>query len=274
MDSVSNNEEEDDDYDVSSDSFGDIKKKKIVLSNKANTKVIATKKSVTQLLSKPINDSSVIAKPSAASSKTNNAPNNNKRKLLSDDDDDDDSSVEFFLNSIEKENLNKSNYNVNKKASPPAKTAKVSQPKTSPTDMKKSAVRNSMTISSQKSSVSMSSGGAAEVDITKGDNIATETAAKNIEIFEIRNKFCTQLYGSMKTQIRLNSNEGDGKLNDFFKDLVEFRPTTVIGSVVCFILFYPPTKCLITKDSLGNKTGRYSLILYYLKNSLSFILTI
>lgn len=164
VDSVSN-DEEDDDFDASSDSDGDTKKKKKVSPKKSNPKVTA-KQSVTAS-SKPI--SGAIAKP-AAVSKAKSAPK--KRKL--DDDDDDDDSIEF----VENENINKSN--VSKKASPPAKGAKVSPPpKTSPKDVKKPAVpsqSNSMT----NSAVATSSGGTADVDITKGDNIATEAAAKKL----------------------------------------------------------------------------------------------
>jgi len=158
--SISEGDDDDDDFDASSESDSGKKKKK-ASPKKASPKSVA-KKSVTSSSSKPIISSSI--KP-AAVSKPKSAPK--KRKVLDDDDDDD--SIEF----VEKEN--KSN---NKKSSPPAKVAKVSQPKSSPKDTKTSTAPTKS--SSMAPSASTSSGGAAEVDITKGDNIATEAAAKKL----------------------------------------------------------------------------------------------
>ncbi len=201
VDSMSN-EEDDYDFDASSDSDGDTKKKKKVSPKKANPKVTA-KKSVTTL-SKPI--SSAITKPAAAS-KAKSAPK--KRRL---DDDDDDDSIEF----VENENINKSN--VSKKASPPAKTVKVSQPKTSPKDVKKSAVpshSNSMTTSS----VSMSSGGAAEVDITKGDNIATEAAAKKLILMYFKQQ--NRPYSAIQLEDNLHKRISKSMIEKALTSLVE-----------------------------------------------------
>ena len=47
----------------------------------------------------------------------------------------------------------------------------------------------------------------------------------------------------------------DNSIIEFFKELKLFYPTTTIGNNLIFILFYPPTNCLISNNSFGNKTG-------------------
>ena len=48
----------------------------------------------------------------------------------------------------------------------------------------------------------------------------------------------------------------DDSINNFFTDLQLFEPTTSIGNNLILILFYPPTNCMFTNESFGNKTGK------------------
>ena len=79
----------------------------------------------------------------------------------------------------------------------------------------------------------------------------------------LRNIYCETLYCEIASFT--SAHPDDRELDTFFMDLVPFKPTTEIGCCLCFILFYPPTECLRTLDSLKNKTGRYSLTKYIIQ---------
>jgi hypothetical protein len=65
----------------------------------------------------------------------------------------------------------------------------------------------------------------------------------------------------------------DPMVKELMKHVVPFETTTTIGRPNCMLLLYPPTKCLVTKNTLDNKTGDYLKIFNFMTENTSVVET-